>query len=271
MILLFVLLLIILGIVLTAFLATGMLQFVLLIVLGIALVVFLAKGIITFIPKKFQAYISILLWVLIIFLGYSVYNGIMQPINFNKNKVEKYSHVIDHLKMIRDAELAHKTITGNYTANGDNLIQFVDTARFAIVENRDTVVTVRKGRITVDEERRIVDTIGYEPVKNRFLHRNYKEMMDVPGTDVKFDLKTDFVEKVQGMKVSVFMAKVDKAIVLKGEEISLIKQEKEMLGGNEVRGAFLSVGSLDDVVTNGNWPPLYDKAEKEAARRAKKK
>ena len=96
-------------------------------------------------------------------------------------------------------------------------------------------------------------------------------MMDVPGTDVKFDLKTDFVEKVQGMKVSVFMAKVDKAIVLKGEEISLIKQEKEMLGGNEVRGAFLSVGSLDDVVTNGNWPPLYDKAEKEAARRAKKK
>ena len=36
-----------------------MLQFVLLTVLGIALTVFLAKGIVTFIPKKFQTLISI--------------------------------------------------------------------------------------------------------------------------------------------------------------------------------------------------------------------
>ncbi|MCF6214068.1 MAG: hypothetical protein L3J45_08600 [Flavobacteriaceae bacterium] len=243
-----------------------MLQFILLIILGLALTVFLAKGIVSFIPKKYQPFISVGLWVLIIFLGYSVYNGIMQPINFNKSKVVKYAHVVDHLKMIRDAELAHKQIIGNYTANGDDLVKFIDTAQFAIIENRDTVVTVRKGRITVEEEHRIVDTIGYEPVRNLFKNRNYKDMMNVPGTDVKFDLKTGFVEKTQGLKVPVFMAKVDKAIVLKGEEISLVKQEKEMLGGDEVRGAFLSVGSLEDVVTNGNWPPLYDKAEKQKAR-----
>jgi hypothetical protein len=243
-----------------------MLQFILLTVLGIALTVFLAKGIVSFIPKKYQSIISLVLWLLIIFLGYKVYSGIMEPINFNKRKVLKYAKVVDHLKMIRDAELAHKTITGNFTANGDDLIKFVDTAQFAIVENRDTVVTVKKGRITVDEERRIVDTIGYEPVKNRFLNRNYKDMMNVPGTDAKFDLKVGFVEKIQGHPVGVFMAKVDKAIVLKGEPNYLVKQEKDQLGGNEVRGAYISVGSLDDVVTNGNWPPLYDKAEKAAAR-----
>lgn len=248
-----------------------MLQFILLTVLGIALTVFLAKGIVTFIPKKFQTVISIVLWILIVFLGYKVYSGIMEPINFNQRKIKKYAKVVDHLKMIRDAELAHKTITGHFSADGEGLVKFIDSAQFAIIENRDTVVTVRKGRITVDEERKIVDTIGYEPVKDRFRTRNYRDMMNVPGTDAKFDLKVGTVEKVQGHPVEVFLAQVDKAIVLNDEESYLVKQEKEQLGGNEVRGAFISVGSLEDVVTNGNWPPLYDKAEKEAARRAKKK
>jgi hypothetical protein len=40
-----------------------------------------------------------------------------------------------------------------------------------------------------------------------------------------------------------------------------IRQEKEALGGPEVRGEFVSVGSLDDVKTGGNWPPLYDPKE----------
>jgi hypothetical protein len=243
-----------------------MLQFIVLTVLGIALTVFLAKGIVTFIPKKFQPIISIILWVLIIFLGYEVYSGIMSPINFNKRKVVKYQKVVDHLKMIRDAELAHKKVTGTYIADGAALVQFIDTAKFAIVENRDTVVTVRKGRITVDEERKIVDTIGYEPVKNRFKGRDYQDMMHVPGTDANFDLKVGHVEKVEGVQVPVFLAQIDKAVVLKGEDESLVKQEREQLGGNEVRGAYLSVGSLDDVVTNGNWPPLYDKAEHKAAK-----
>ncbi len=246
-----------------------MLQFIVLTVLAIVLIIFLAKGIVTFIPRKFQPYISLVLWILIIFLGYKIYASIMAPIKFNQRKVIKYTKVINHLKTIRDAELAYKTVTGDYTANPNMLIQFIDTARFPIIENRDTVVTVRKGRITVDEEKKIVDTIGYDPVINHFKNSDYKNMMSVPGTNAKFDLKTGFVEKVQGIKVPVFMAKIAKAIVLKGEDPSLIKQENERLGGNQVRGKYISVGSLDDVVTNGNWPPLYDKAEREAARAKK--
>jgi len=246
-----------------------MLQFIVLTVLAVVLIIFLAKGIVTFIPKKFQPYISLVLWIMIIFLGYKVYESIMAPIRFNQRKVVKYAKVINHLKTIRDAELAYKTVTGDYTANADSLIQFIDTAKFAIIENRDTVITVRKGRITVNEEKKIVDTIGYDPVLNHFKNRDYKDMMSVPGTDAKFDLKTGFVEKIEGIKVPVFMAKVKKTIVLKGEDISLVKQELQQLGGNEVRGPYISVGSLDDVVTNGNWPPLYDKAEKQAAKAKK--
>jgi len=243
-----------------------MLQFIIITVLGIALTIFLAKGIVTFIPKKFQSIISLVLWILIIFLGYKVYSGIMSPINFNKHKVVKFAKVIDNLKIIRDAEIAYKTITGNYTADGDALIKLIENEKFPILQTREVVVSVKKGRITVDEERKVVDTIGFDPVINHFKDRDYKNMLLVPGTNAKFDLKVGFIEKIEGLKVPVFLAQVDKAIVLKGEDISLIKQEKEQLGGDNIRGAFVSVGSLDDIVTNGNWPPSYDKAEHRAAK-----
>ena len=41
---------------------------------------------------------------------------------------------------------------------------------------------------------------------------------------------------------------------------AFVKQEKEALGGDEVRGPYLMVGSLEEVTTNGNWPPFYDKS-----------
>ena len=83
-------------------------------------------------------------------------------------------------------------------------------------------------------------------------------MMTVPGTDAKFELAVGKVEKVQGVQASVFEAKVDKAVVLQGMDEDLINQEKEALGGINVPGEFISVGSLEDVNSNGNWPPFYD-------------
>jgi hypothetical protein len=141
------------------------------------------------------------------------------------------------------------------------LIQFIDTAKFAITETKNIVVTEQRGAITIDVEKRVVDTIGFKDVRASFAGRDYKNMFNVPGTDAQFEIKTGFVEKIQGIKASVFEAKVDKAIVLKGLNIDYIRQEKEALGGPEVRGAYISVGSLDNVKTSGNWPPIYDTDE----------
>jgi len=38
----------------------------------------------------------------------------------------------------------------------------------------------------------------------------------------------------------------------------LIRQEKEALGGINVPGEYIAVGSLEEVNSNGNWPPFYD-------------
>jgi len=231
---------------------------ILIIIVAILVVAGLAFFIVNKLPSKLKPIISVLLWAVIIFLGYEIYQSIMKPINFNKKKKVLYAEVIKNLKTIRDAEIAYGEVNRKFTANPQTLINFIDTDSFAITEIKNIVVTETRGRITVDVEKRIVDTIRFEPVKKSFEGRDYKNMMNVPGTDAKFQLKSGVVEKVQGVKTSVFEAKVDKAVVLEGMDKDLIRQEKEALGGINVPGEFISVGSLEEVNSNGNWPPFYD-------------
>lgn len=236
---------------------------ILTIIAAVLVVGLLAYLIVNKIPKGIRPIISILLWVLIAFLGYSIYTAIMAPIAFNKEKVARYSKVIDNLKMIRDAELAHREVTGVFTDKPADLIKFIDTAKFAITETKNIVVQEQRGALTIDVEKRVVDTIGFKDVRADFAGRDYTKMFEVPGTKAKFDLQTSSVEKVQGISASVFEAKVDKAIVLEGLDKDFIRQEKEALGGVDVRGEYISVGSLEDVKTGGNWPPSYDTKEEQ--------
>jgi len=77
-----------------------------------------------------------------------------------------------------------------------------------------------------------------------------------------FKLEIGEVEKIIGLKAAVFEVKVDKALILAGMDENLIKQEKEAIGGEEIRGEFVRIGSLGEVSEDGNWPPYYDKGDK---------
>ena len=87
-------------------------------------------------------------------------------------------------------------------------------------------------------------------------------MMQIPDTDQKFKIEVGFIEKIAGLKAPVFEVKVDKALILKGMDLNLVKQEKEAIGGEEIRGEYVRVGSLGEVSEDGNWPPFYDKGDK---------
>ncbi len=237
---------------------------ILIIIVSILAVAGLAYLIVNKLPSKLRPLLSIALWAIIIFLGYKIYQSIMMPIKFNQVKKERYAKVIENLKTIRDAEIAYAEVNRRFTSNPQTLISFIDTAKFAITEIKNIVVTEQRGRITIDVEKRVVDTVGFEPVIDRFKGRDYKNMMSVPGTDAKFELKTGQVEKVRGVKTSVFEAKVAKEVVLKGMNKDLIRQENETLGGINIPGAYISVGSLEEVNSNGNWPPFYDGKKEDA-------
>lgn len=223
----------------------------------------IAFVIVKYLPLKLRPIVSVLLLVLAIFLTWKIYDGIMRPIKFHQNKKVIYSKVIDQLRMIRDAEIAHKEVTGKYSNNISGLIQFIDTAQLALTNTTTVVEKVNKGTrrqpIIVDVEKRVTDTIGYEPVLTRFAGKDYKNMAKVPGTDKEFSIETGIFEKIPGVQISVFIAKVSKKDILLKMDPSLVKQELEANTNDEIKGEFVSVGSLSEVSTGGNWPPEYDK------------
>jgi hypothetical protein len=236
---------------------------ILIIIAGILVTAFLAYAIVNYIPRKFHWIISIVLIALAVLLVYKINYEIRKPIKFNKEKKVKYTKVITKMKIIRDAEVAHKKVTGKYTANGENLIKFIDTAQFALTQIRNVPKTIKLGGgITKEIEERVVDTIGYEDVRASFAGRDYKNMLQIPGTDENFKIEVGYVEKIIGLTAPVFEIKVDKALILKGMDINLVKQEKEAFGGEEVRGEYIRVGSLTEVSEDGNWPPFYDQGDK---------
>lgn len=224
-----------------------------------------AFAIVKYLPLKFKWIPSILLLALSVLLIVKIYDGVMKPINFNKKKTVIYTKVIKSLKIIRDAEIAHKEVTGSYSKDLEGLIQFIDTAQFAITETRNVVERVNKGTrwqpLMVDVEKRVTDTIGYEPVLAQFEGTDYKNMHKVPDTDKVFDIQLGFIEKIAGLQVQVFEVKIPKDDVLTGMDPYLIKQEKEAITNDQIKGEFISVGSLNEVTTGGNWPPSYDKAD----------
>ena len=67
-----------------------------------------------------------------------------------------------------------------------------------------------------------------------------------------------------------FIAKCKKEEILKGMDDSLVKQELEAAATDQIKGRFVSVGSLEEVSTGGNWPPSYDKKERESKKKNKK-
>lgn len=231
---------------------------------GIVVAALAAILIMKYVPLKLQWLVSIVLISLAGYLGYSIYNSIMGPIRFNVEKKVRYAEVIEHLRMIRDAQDAHKTITGKFEKDGEKLVKFLDSAEFAITNTHNVVKEVNKGTkwqpLMVEIEVKVTDTTGFQSVKETvFKGRDYTQMLNVPGTDAKFEITVGEIEKVAGLKLPVFIAKVDKKLILEGLDSHLIRQEREAIGGDEVKGEFLSVGSLEEVNSNGNWPPFYDK------------
>ncbi|WP_158838253.1 hypothetical protein [Polaribacter sp. L3A8] len=230
---------------------------------AVLVAVLLAIVIVKFLPLKLRWIASILLLALTVFLVSKIYYGIMEPIIFNKTKVVKYNKVINNLKIIRDAEVKHFEVTGTYTKDKAALIQFIDTAKLALTETKTIVEKEnRGGGIIIDVEKRQTDTIGYEPVSKYFKGKNYKEMFKVPGVAGKeFEIEVGTVEKVPGMVVPTFYVKSNKTDILKGMNESLLKQELEQMATDQIKGEFVSVGSLDEVSSGGNWPPSYDKQD----------
>ena len=208
------------------------------------------------------------LWCLSIFFAAQIYSSINGPIKFNKVKNERYTQVIDRLKDIRNAQIAHKDVTGFYANNFDSLVSFVDNGIFTLIEKRDSSYLEynRLYRIDMLKEVEIVDTLGFVSVKDSLFGQNesYKMMAKVPieGTDSEFSIKADIIDK-NGYQVPVFEVKVTKDIVLFDQNKDLLDQENKVISVDGVNGREIILGSMSEVSTSGNWPTIFDAKNKE--------
>ncbi len=204
-----------------------------------------------------------LLWILSIFFSYKIYDSINGPINFNKVKNERYAEVINKLKLIRKAQIAHKDVKGIYANNFDSLVKFVDQGIFTLIQKRDSSYMEydRTYRIDMLREVVVVDTLGFFPVRDSLFKDSYtyKSFAKVPidGIDAEFEIKSKIVDK-NGFRVPVFEVKVDKKIILFDQNKDLLKQENETVSVDGVNGPAIILGSLTEVSTNGNWPTIFD-------------
>ncbi|MDT0608497.1 hypothetical protein [Croceitalea rosinachiae] len=208
--------------------------------------------------------IQIVLWIVCIFLGYLIYQSVNAPIEFNKVRKERFSEVIAKLKDIRDSQEAYKSVNGRYAGNFNSLIKFVDTGSYTITQQRDSSFMRfdKVYQIELQKDTIIIDTLGFVKVKDSLFKSDdrYKSLMEVPGAanGEKFELKADIIDK-SGYKAPVFEAKVNKNVVLYDQPKDLLARENAHMSVEEVNGTTIKVGSLTDVSTNGNWPPIYDR------------
>lgn len=235
------------------------------VIVAILITIGLVKLIDKFIPNKLRPVIMIVLWIGIFALGYATFMSIYKPILFNQEKDKRYAEVIKNLEDIRNAQLAHKTVTGKFAGNWDHLVKFIDTAEFTLTQRRDSSVvdkelTRRYGGVETFKDIVIIDTLGTKAVKDSIFKNSdrYKTMMNVPvgEPDAKFKLQAGYLEQ-NSINIPVFEASVKKDVILFDQPKELVSQENQVLSVEAVNGDAIKVGSMDEIKTIGNWPKTY--------------
>ena len=210
--------------------------------------------------------LQIILWIVCIGLGYLIYRSVTGPIEFQKVKEERFAEVISTLKDIRDSQVAYRTVNGKYANDFKSLIAFVDTGQYTITQQRDSSYMEYDKVYGIDmlKEVTIIDTLGFVAIKDSLFRNSdrYKTMMNVPYAQggEKFSIKSEVIQK-GGYSAPVFEVKVNKDVVLYDQPQDLKDRENAQVSVEEVNGSEIKVGSLTEVSTNGNWPPIYDKKE----------
>lgn len=208
--------------------------------------------------------IQIVLWIACIGLGYLIYKSVTGPIEFNEVKVERFGKVIAKLKDIKNSQEAYKSANGKYANDFPSLIKFIDTGNYVITQQRDSSFMRYDPvyQIDLQQDTVIVDTLDFVSVKDSLFKSDtrYKDLATVPTAPngEKFTMKADIIEK-SGYRAPVYEVKVAKSVVLYDQPKDLLAKENSLMSVEEVSGSEIKVGSLTEVSTSGNWPPIYDK------------
>lgn len=181
-------------------------------------------------------------------------SSIKEPLDFETIKNTRYPYVIQKLKDIREAQLLHKKVKGDYASTLDSLVLFVNTGKVPVVKaigdrpdtlteeealkkglmKRDTVYVTASEALFSDEYKKtrfsampfVVDSMPYIPF----------------AKGERFEMEKGEVEK-NNLKVKTLLVTVPKEVLFFDiEKPELYRDLKD-----------LSFGSSSEPILNGNW------------------
>ena len=225
--------------------------------------------------KSTKIIVEILLFVVCLGLVYLIYNSIMQPVRFNKQKAYRESVAVQRLKDIRTLEVAFKSVNGRYTGDIDTLIDFYRNGKMEVimqVGSADDSIAVAYTEELKKKGAKVEDLLKMYQEGAKNLYFSTKTL--VPVKDTLFTGRGNLVldslayipfsggqpiemkaviKIVSGVNVPLFEADAPYDKLLRGLDRQLIINAKaDCRDKNRFEG--LQVGSVDTPNNNaGNW------------------
>ncbi len=234
--------------------------------------------------KTLKTIICIVLALCAIFLVYKIYDGIMEPVRFDKEKEARKKVAVQQLKDIRELQVAYKSVNEKFTASFDTLKQFYKTGEMVVLmqvgSQDDSVAVAHTGEVK-KSHKGITDEGLYKLYLAGDKNLVFSVQNKVNVRDTLFRSRTDFnidnidkipfaiaetgnaevtnvemdalVKKVSGVNVPLFEAKMPWKSILNGLDRQLIVN---LVSELEDQGRYegLQVGSVTTPNNNvGNW------------------
>ncbi len=234
--------------------------------------------------KTLKTILCIVLALCAILLVYKIYDGIMEPVRFNKEVEARKKVAVQRLKDIRDLQVAFKGVNEKFTASFDTLKQFYNNGQMVVlmqVGSKDDSLAVAHTNEVKKSHRGITDEGLYKLYQEGDKNLVFSIQNKIAVKDTLFLGRPDFdinkideipfategetvaavtkigmdaiVKKVSGVNVPLFEAKMPWKSVLNGLNRQYIVN---MVAECEDQGRYegLMVGSVTAPNNNvGNW------------------
>jgi len=201
--------------------------------------------------------IQLALVIIVGFLGYMVYDSIMQPVRYQKATEDRENMVKERLNQIKVLQLEFKKIHNHYTADFDSLIDFYNNAEMPLILKSGVVPdslseeqALKMGLITRDTSYVAMKDTLFKDVKDFEI----ENIMYVPFTHkkVKFEMENGTVERAN-FQIPVFEVRsYKKDYLAEINEQELLQNDLLLMEADE-KYPGLKLGSMVEPSTDGNW------------------
>ncbi len=224
--------------------------------------------------KGLRVGLQLLLLVVALFITYLGWKSVKEPVNFDKERDEKYVEVINKMREIRDAQIAYRDYHNQYAPTWDDLISFIDTGKYVVLEKKDVKVMKTQRGLSYEGTETVIDTLDVVPLKDS-LFKKYKtaskseinELRYIPGlkNNQEFEIESTLEDKYDSLnernvRTIRFEVRAPKRVLLNslGEDYDQFYVEREIQAEKGIKDSVLKIGSLYINSTDGNWPKSYD-------------